>query len=109
MSCDVGPGSLATTSTPSIDSATLDEHRAGRDQNLFHGVLDRQLHRRTGRPRVATATKTAGQHGRVRSAGPRAHTDLGTCRALAEDDHDLAAGTLADKIAEAFGVLHGGT
>src|SRR3954454_17835841 len=99
MSCEVGPGSLATTRTPSSDSATLAKHGSCRGEHLRDGLIDGRIHRAARGACVPSAAEAAGQHSRVRAPWPSALAQLRPCAVLAEHDHDLAGRTLAEEVA----------
>ena len=112
MSCDVGPGSLATTSTPSSGTLSANcrgEHPAGHGQHRLDGLVDGQVERRSGCPRMAAAAETPGQRGGVLATLLGTHADLGALTGLAEEDHQLGRRRLAEQVAQAFGIGDGGT
>ena len=86
MSCEVGPGSLATTMMPSAlacGSATALVERPTR--SLEHRGIAwaiGQRHGGAGRACVPAATEDAGEHGRVRAALAGADADLGPLAVL---------------------------
>src|SRR5262245_39077232 len=89
MSCEVGPGSFATTRMPSIcgrgglsragvaASATVRfEHAPSLCQYRHNGRVDRLVDSRARGTGVAAAAERFGQRGRVQAAVTGADTDL---------------------------------
>src|SRR6187399_2922651 len=103
MSCEVGPGSLATIRMPSICgraavSAALAgasaivcfEHVARGFQDDRHSLVDGLIERRAGSSLMAATAERLGQGCRIEPAVTCADTDLGARAVLAEEDNQRA-------------------
>src|SRR6188472_335294 len=122
MSCDVGPGSFATTRMPSTcgraglsvsrvaASATIRaEHPACLVQHQRHRPVERLVQSGASGSGVTAATERHGQGGRVEAAVAGTNADLGSLLVLAEQDHEGTLSGLAEQVAQALGILSRGS